>query len=79
MKLPKIKLPTIITTREETGQKEIVGLTPKEWVVSTGVLCGLYAVLAGYFTALLVIAQKIRNDRDYLVVPGTDDLGIDDE
>ncbi|CAN8072016.1 unnamed protein product [Agarophyton chilense] len=79
MKLPKLKLPTIITTREGTGQKEIIGLTPGEWVKSTVALCVLYAILAGFFAVLLVIAQTIRNKGDYYVIPGTDDLGVDFE
>lgn len=65
-KVPKFKVPTLITTREDSGQKEFVGLTGKEWVVSTGVLCGLYLVLAAFFTVLLVISQTIRNNGDYV-------------
>lgn len=63
MKLPKIKLPVLLSTRED-GRREFIGLTGKEWVVSTGVLCGMYAVLAAFFTALLLIAQSIRNSAD---------------
>lgn len=70
MKLPKIKFPTLITTRED-GRKEFIGLTGKELVVSTGVLCGMYAVLAGFFTALLLIAQTIRNGADTVRFPTT--------
>lgn len=65
-KIPKFSLPKIITTREATGQKEIIGLTPKEWVQSTAVLLVLYAVIVGYFTALLFIGQAIRNKGDYV-------------
>lgn len=45
---------------------EFVGLTPLEWVQSLAALLFLYIVLAGYFAALLVIAQKIRGDRDFV-------------
>lgn len=64
MKLPKIKIPKLVTTRTSTGQKEIIGLTPLEWVLSTGALCCLYIVLAGYFTALLFIAKTIQDNKD---------------
>lgn len=67
VKVPKFKLPkppTLVTTRSGTGQKELLGLTPKEWVVTTGVLCALYVVMAAYFTALLFIAQAIQNNKD---------------
>lgn len=73
MKFPKFKAPkppTLITTRSGTGQKEFLGLTPMEWVVSTGALCGLYIVLAAYFTVLLVIAQAIQNNKDNVSCPG---------
>ncbi|CDF32281.1 unnamed protein product [Chondrus crispus] len=76
MKMPK--LPVLITTRDD-GRKEFIGLTPKEWVVSTAVLCGLYAILAGFFAVLLVIAQTIRNGADFYTIPGSDKLEDDDE
>lgn len=66
LKLPKIKLPVLITTREESGKKEFIGLTGGEWFTSVGVLIGLYLVLAGFFAALLVIAQTIRNGKDFV-------------
>lgn len=65
-KIPKIKLPVLITTRQESGKKEFIGLTGIEWVQSTGALCALYAVLAGFFAVLLVIAQAIRNKSDFV-------------
>lgn len=65
MKMKMPKLPVLITTRDD-GRKEFIGLTPKEWVVSTVVLCGLYVILAGFFAVLLVIAQTIRNGADFV-------------
>lgn len=66
MKFPKLRFPKLITTRAETGKKEFLGLTPIEWVTSTGALCFLYVVLAAYFAALLAIAQAIRDDKDFV-------------
>lgn len=66
LKLPKIKIPTIITRRESNGAVEIFGMTGGELAISTGAVCGLYVFLAGFFTILLVISQAIRNNGDFV-------------
>lgn len=57
------KMPVLVKTRTN-GDKEFVGLTGGEWIISILVIIGLYILMAGYFIALLTIAQTIRSNGD---------------
>lgn len=65
MKLSKLKMPQLIATRPD-GKKAFTGLTAGEWGIALLVIALLYAVLVGYFTALLKVSQSFRGSRDFV-------------
>lgn len=65
----KFAMPKLITTRPSTGQKEFMGMTPMEWVLTFAYILGLYVILAAFFAALLIIAQTIRNSSKIVRTP----------
>lgn len=60
VKVPKLKLPKLVTTRE-SGEKAFLDLTLTEWGISLLVIVALYVLVVGYFIALLEISKVIRN------------------
>ncbi|OSX76738.1 hypothetical protein BU14_0177s0018 [Porphyra umbilicalis] len=65
--LPKLSNPF---QRREDGKMQFIGLTAMEWITTTVALVLLYAILAGFFAVLLIIANKIRHNGDSFERPG---------
>lgn len=73
MKLPSPSSLNPVSKRPD-GATTICGCTPGEWGANICFLSGLYAIFIAFFTALLIVSQKIINGRDTYLRPGNDEF-----
>ena len=65
--------------KNSDGETEVFGLTPRVWGENLIFFIVLYIICAAFFTALLIVAQTIRNSGATFVRPGSGTFVDDDE
>lgn len=68
--LPRLRRPRNPIRVREDGTHELMGMSPREWLVSIFALIALWLVMAGVFAGLLAVATAVRDRGDLYTRPG---------